>query len=99
MSKFLFTDDRTAIRQRYRRSETELIAELQQHCETHSPLYPGITQHALQLTQQLKHSRAEKRLSACLTREFSLASPGGLALMQLAEALLRTPDAKTRQAL
>lgn len=86
---------RRAITEAYRRPEPECVAAL-------------LADHAL--TPERARKRAEKLVTAfraqhrpggieALIREYSLSSTEGIALMCLAEALLRIPDSATRDAL
>ncbi len=94
---------RTPITTAYRRPETEAISALIDKV----PLLPD---DAITATNKMAHKIAEKLRSQKnsrifsgfvqgLLQEFSLSSREGVALMCLAEALLRIPDQSTRDAL
>ncbi|MEQ9889206.1 trifunctional transcriptional regulator/proline dehydrogenase/L-glutamate gamma-semialdehyde dehydrogenase [Pectobacterium zantedeschiae] len=93
---------RAAITSAYRRPESELVPILLEQAR--------LTDEMSQLTQKLAYRLAEKLRSQKagsgragivqgLLQEFSLSSQEGVALMCLAEALLRIPDKSTRDAL
>jgi RHH-type proline utilization regulon transcriptional repressor/proline dehydrogenase/delta 1-pyrroline-5-carboxylate dehydrogenase len=89
---------RAAVTSAYRRPEEECVAPL---------LYlasqpPDVTERVAALARDLvKRLRNKARSSGVegLIHEYSLSSQEGIALMCLAEALLRIPDAATRDAL
>jgi len=62
-------------------------------------LLPRVEQLAVELAQSLRERLRKQGGVAALMAEFSLSSREGVALMCLAEALLRIPDAATRDAL
>ncbi|KGA22743.1 transcriptional regulator [Pectobacterium brasiliense] len=93
---------RAAITSVYRRPESELVPILLEQAR--------LTDEMSQLTQKLAYQLAEKLrgqkagngragIVQGLLQEFSLSSQEGVALMCLAEALLRIPDKSTRDAL
>ncbi|UAY92360.1 trifunctional transcriptional regulator/proline dehydrogenase/L-glutamate gamma-semialdehyde dehydrogenase [Pectobacterium polaris] len=93
---------RAAITSVYRRPESELVPILLEQAR--------LTDEISQLTQKLAYQLAEKLrgqkagngragIVQGLLQEFSLSSQEGVALMCLAEALLRIPDKSTRDAL
>ncbi|KFX01415.1 transcriptional regulator [Pectobacterium betavasculorum] len=93
---------RAAITSAYRRPESELVPILLEQAR--------LTDEMSQLTQKLAYRLAEKLrnqkvgngragIVQGLLQEFSLSSQEGVALMCLAEALLRIPDKSTRDAL
>ena len=85
--------DRTAVRRDYRRDEEQLIAERLDQAR----LGPAEKAEAQAIARTLvEHVRAEKPagLDAFL-HAYDLGSEEGVALMCLAEALLRIPDART----
>lgn len=88
---------RSAITAAYRRSESECIPLLLELAE------PGKHQEAIQKTaRHLVQAIRNKRLGSGvdgLIHEYSLSSQEGIALMCLAEALLRIPDKASRDAL
>jgi RHH-type proline utilization regulon transcriptional repressor/proline dehydrogenase/delta 1-pyrroline-5-carboxylate dehydrogenase len=89
---------RRAITQAYRRPEAECVAALLPD----AALTPGQRGAARVRAEKLVTAlRARHRPSGieALIREYSLSSTEGVALMCLAEALLRIPDSETRDAL
>ncbi|SFS04007.1 bifunctional proline dehydrogenase/L-glutamate gamma-semialdehyde dehydrogenase PutA [Sphingomonas jatrophae] len=68
-----------------------------------TPLSPAerrtVVDHAVQLVEAARASTAKQGVVESFLKEFSLGTREGLALMCLAEALLRTPDADTRDRL
>lgn len=93
---------RAAITSSYRRPETELVPILLEQAKLPAEM--------AQLTQKMAHRLAERLrgqkgatgragMVQGLLQEFSLSSQEGVALMCLAEALLRIPDRPTRDAL
>lgn len=87
---------RGAIRAALCRPETECVPELLQHAG--SSCGPQAAQLAQHLVQALRRKHAGSAVQN-LMREFSLSSREGIALMCLAEALLRIPDSAMRNAL
>ncbi|MCW1430757.1 trifunctional transcriptional regulator/proline dehydrogenase/L-glutamate gamma-semialdehyde dehydrogenase [Novosphingobium sp. JCM 18896] len=89
---------RQAITAAYRRAEAECLAPLIAAAEVDAPTGSAIRETARQLVTTL---RKQKRGSGVegLVQEYSLSSEEGVALMCLAEALLRIPDDATRDAL
>lgn len=87
---------RGAIRDAHRRPETECVPELLRHAG--SSCSPQTVQLARRLVQALRSKHAGG-VARNLIAEFSLASSEGVALMCLAEALLRIPDSAMRDAL
>lgn len=93
---------RTAITSIYRSPEPELLPALLEQARL--PKVRAIAVHGLarSLTEQLrkrKPSSGRAGLVQGMLQEFSLSSDEGIALMCLAEALLRIPDKATRDAL
>ncbi len=93
---------RDAITAAYRRPEPEAVAELLPLATL--PRGDAVAVHALaqQIAMTLRERKAEGGRSGIvqgLLQEFALSSQEGVALMCLAEALLRIPDAATRDAL
>lgn len=81
------------------RDEGEAVAALL----ATEPLAPAaretVRQEAVGLVQRTRQMTRRRGLVESFLQEFSLSTPEGLALMGLAEALLRTPDANTRDRL
>ncbi|MEP7138131.1 MAG: 1-pyrroline-5-carboxylate dehydrogenase, partial [Caldimonas sp.] len=93
---------RAAITAACRQPEVEVVPALMALAKL-SPEHEAATQAlARRLTQALRGRRAEAGRAGLvqgLLQEYSLSSQEGVALMCLAEALLRIPDAATRDAL
>jgi len=93
---------RAAITAAWRRSEPQAVADVLPGARL-SPELARRTQHLAQrLTETLRARDAGRGRSAMvqnLLQEYALSSQEGVALMCLAEALLRIPDAATRDAL
>ncbi|KHK93675.1 trifunctional transcriptional regulator/proline dehydrogenase/L-glutamate gamma-semialdehyde dehydrogenase [Novosphingobium malaysiense] len=89
---------RRAIAGARRRNEAECLAPLLEAASLPAPERDAIRQTAAELVTAL---RAERKGSGVegLVQEYALSSEEGVALMCLAEALLRIPDAATRDAL
>ncbi len=91
--------DRSGIRALYRAPEAEVLAPLL-HAAT---LPPALAARVGARARTLVHAaRAAHRPGSDVTdflREYNLGTPEGVALMGLAEALLRSPDAATADAL
>ena len=89
---------RAAITAAYRRPEPECVAALIEG----ATLKPDQAKRAREIARELvERLRGKTRASGVegLIHEYSLSSQEGVALMCLAEALLRIPDAATRDAL
>lgn len=89
---------RDKITEATRRSEKECVQTLIQQAKVSDAMNKQITDHAKALTKYLRNHRNLKGVET-LVQEFSLSSSEGVALMCLAEALLRIPDMETRDAL
>lgn len=86
----------------WRRAETECVEELLAHSEISSEMSDKIQALAFDLAHSLrerKSSTGKAGIVQGLLQEFSLSSQEGIALMCLAEALLRIPDKATRDLL
>src|SRR5437660_6886084 len=93
---------RKAITAARRRPEPECVPALLEAARVPAAQQRAITDLARRLTQGLRTregSVARENLVQGLLQEFSLSSEEGIALMCLAEALLRIPDTATRDAL
>lgn len=88
---------RSAITSAYRRAEPECLPMLIALAEPGAQK-PQITELARKLVQALRTKRLGSGVDG-LIHEYSLSSQEGVALMCLAEALLRIPDKATRDAL
>ncbi|WP_312602842.1 trifunctional transcriptional regulator/proline dehydrogenase/L-glutamate gamma-semialdehyde dehydrogenase [Acinetobacter schindleri] len=86
----------------WRRVESECVETLLEHSEISSELTDKIQNLAFDLAHSLrerKGSGGKAGIVQGLLQEFSLSSQEGIALMCLAEALLRIPDTATRDLL
>ncbi|MFN3376188.1 MAG: trifunctional transcriptional regulator/proline dehydrogenase/L-glutamate gamma-semialdehyde dehydrogenase [Burkholderiaceae bacterium] len=93
---------RAAITAACRRPEPEALAPLLEMARLPAPAAAAVQSVALQLAGALRQRGAGSGRSGLvqgLLQEFSLSSQEGVALMCLAEALLRIPDRATRDAL
>lgn len=96
------SDLRRAITAAWRREEPELVADLVEAARLPQAMAERSHALAVQMTQGLRDRRGaigKSGLVQGLLQEFSLSSQEGVALMCLAEALLRIPDTATRDAL
>ncbi len=87
---------RAAITSAYRRPEIECLPMLLGLAESSDPI--AVKEVATRLVTALRKTRKRSGVEALL-QEFALSSQEGIALMCLAEALLRIPDLATRDAL
>ncbi|RLM21557.1 trifunctional transcriptional regulator/proline dehydrogenase/L-glutamate gamma-semialdehyde dehydrogenase [Brenneria alni] len=93
---------RAAITSAYRRPETEMVPKLLEKARLCGELSQSIDKMANRIAERLragKGANGEAGMVQGLLQEFSLSSQEGVALMCLAEALLRIPDTPTRDAL
>lgn len=92
---------RAAITAAWRRPEPEQVAMLLPEARLAAPIASAAHVLALRLSEGLRshHAVGKAGLVQGLLQEFSLSSQEGVALMCLAEALLRIPDRATRDAL
>jgi RHH-type proline utilization regulon transcriptional repressor/proline dehydrogenase/delta 1-pyrroline-5-carboxylate dehydrogenase len=94
--------EQSELRQRitaaYRRPEAECVAALLPQAEAPEALKPAIAATARGLVAALR-AKGQRGGVEGLVKEYSLSSQEGVALMCLAEALLRIPDNDTRDAL
>jgi len=96
---------RAAITAAWRRPEAQQVAMLLPQAALPAPLQQATEAFATQLAEGLRQHQSGKKLGGKaglvqeLLQEFSLSSQEGVALMCLAEALLRIPDRATRDAL
>lgn len=93
---------RTAITSAWRRPENEVVTMLMDQARLSDPQIKKTTLLATTLAEKLRQknrTRGYTSLVQNLLQEFSLSSQEGVALMCLAEALLRIPDKTTRNAL
>nr|WP_047169326.1 trifunctional transcriptional regulator/proline dehydrogenase/L-glutamate gamma-semialdehyde dehydrogenase [Sphingomonas sp. Y57] len=89
---------RRAITAAYRRPEADCLAPLLEQAKLPAETGAAAAQTAAQLITALRAKRSGSGVEG-LVQEFSLSSQEGVALMCLAEALLRIPDDATRDAL
>jgi RHH-type transcriptional regulator, proline utilization regulon repressor / proline dehydrogenase / delta 1-pyrroline-5-carboxylate dehydrogenase len=89
---------RQAITAAYRRPEPECLEPLIEAASFAEPLKESIAATARKLVTALRAKHRSGGVQG-LVQEYSLSSQEGVALMCLAEALLRIPDAATRDAL
>ena len=93
---------RSAITAAWRRPETEAVPVLLEQARLPAALGQQTQRLAHQLASTLRHQKGaggRAGMVQSLLQEFSLSSQEGVALMCLAEALLRIPDKPTRDAL
>ncbi len=89
---------RSAVAAAYRRPESECVAELLGAAELPADLSEPVAETARALVTALR-AKGQRGGVEALVKEYSLSSQEGVALMCLAEALLRIPDNATRDAL
>ncbi|MEK1908116.1 MAG: trifunctional transcriptional regulator/proline dehydrogenase/L-glutamate gamma-semialdehyde dehydrogenase, partial [Pseudomonas sp.] len=93
---------RAAITSAYRRPETEALPMLLEQARLPKEQAEATQKMALGIAEKLRNQKTasgRQGLVQGLLQEFSLSSQEGVALMCLAEALLRIPDKATRDAL
>jgi len=93
---------RAAITAAWRRPETEAVPMLLEQARLPQPVAEQAHRLAYQLADKLRNQKnagGRAGMVQGLLQEFSLSSQEGVALMCLAEALLRIPDKATRDAL
>ncbi|WP_429163131.1 trifunctional transcriptional regulator/proline dehydrogenase/L-glutamate gamma-semialdehyde dehydrogenase [Aeromonas media] len=93
---------RAAITSAYRRPETEAVPMLLEQARLPKEKAEATQKLALGIAEKLRNQKSasgRQGLVQGLLQEFSLSSQEGVALMCLAEALLRIPDKATRDAL
>ncbi|WP_417067130.1 bifunctional proline dehydrogenase/L-glutamate gamma-semialdehyde dehydrogenase PutA [Niveibacterium terrae] len=86
---------RRAIAARHRRAEVLCVTELLEELKTRAPDAERVASQARELVTAVRAQRQGASGVDNLMHEFSLSSPEGIALMCVAEALLRIPDAGT----
>ena len=92
------SDLRKAITAAYRRPETECLPPLMESARVPADLKAAAQDTARKLIEALRAKHKGTGVEG-LVQEYSLSSQEGVALMCLAEALLRIPDTATRDAL
>ena len=90
---------RDAITTAYRRDEAEAVADMLARAQLSEDERREAEALARRLVKQVRESRRKASGVDALMHEFSLSSEEGVALMCLAEALLRIPDVETRNRL
>ncbi len=93
---------RAAITAAYRRPETEAVPMLLEQARLPADLAQATHKMAYGIAEKLRNQKSANGRAGMvqgLLQEFSLSSQEGVALMCLAEALLRIPDKPTRDAL
>ena len=90
---------RNAITAAYRKDETQCVEELLQKITFSPASLMQIQERARQLILETRAQRKKQSAADTLLYQYDLASEEGLSLMCLAEALLRIPDAQTRDLL
>ncbi|WP_457791609.1 trifunctional transcriptional regulator/proline dehydrogenase/L-glutamate gamma-semialdehyde dehydrogenase [Pseudomonas syringae] len=93
---------RAAITSAYRRPEQEVVPMLLEQARLTAPVAEATNKLAASIAEKLRNQKSAGGRAGIvqgLLQEFSLSSQEGVALMCLAEALLRIPDKGTRDAL
>ncbi|HGO7794608.1 TPA: bifunctional proline dehydrogenase/L-glutamate gamma-semialdehyde dehydrogenase PutA [Neisseria meningitidis] len=90
---------RQAITDAYRRNEIEAVQDMLQRAQMSDEERNAASELARRLVTQVRAGRTKAGGVDALMHEFSLSSEEGIALMCLAEALLRIPDNATRDRL
>ena len=93
---------RSTVTAAWRRPETDAVPMMLEQARLPAPLAEKTHQLAYKLADKLRHQKGatgRAGMVQSLLQEFSLSSQEGVALMCLAEALLRIPDKPTRDAL
>ena len=93
------TSLRQAVTDAYRRDEIEAVQDMLQRAQMSDEERKNADELARRLVTQVRANRTKASGVDALMHEFSLSSEEGVALMCLAEALLRIPDAETRNKL
>ncbi|WP_027010180.1 bifunctional proline dehydrogenase/L-glutamate gamma-semialdehyde dehydrogenase PutA [Conchiformibius kuhniae] len=103
MFRFALADDapplRRAVTAAYRRDEAQALAELLETAALPPEDEQAARNHAHTLMREIRATRSKANGVDALMHEFALSGEEGIALMCLAEALLRIPDAATRDLL
>ncbi|MDG6894051.1 hypothetical protein [Volucribacter amazonae] len=90
---------RQAITDYYRINEKTVVDELYQTLDFSPDQEKRIKQNGIKLINHLRQTKKNRYSVDALMQEYSLGDDEGIALMCLAEALLRIPDAQTRDEL
>ena len=91
-----YRSERQLITKNYRLDEKKAVDNLLKTLDFTQEQEKRITNNAIKLINKLRHLKQKQYGADALMQEFSLSSEEGVALMCLAEALLRIPDAQTR---
>ena len=86
---------RTAIHEHYHADESRCVEALLDMLDSTQSQQQGIEREAAKLVRQIRHQNESHGGLDAFLLEFKLSSEEGVALMCLAEALLRVPDAQT----
>ena len=81
------------------KSEEEVVHELLEYLDWPEQHASDIENQAIDMVEQVRQNREGSGQLEVFLQEFSLDTDEGIAIMCLAEALLRIPDAKTANAL
>ncbi|HRE31115.1 MAG TPA: proline dehydrogenase family protein, partial [Candidatus Berkiella sp.] len=84
-----------AIDKRYRMDETECVAEILKEAVLDPALFQAVETKARQLVETVRQKRLSQSGIDAFMFQYDLSSEEGIALMCLAEALLRIPDKET----
>src|ERR1700722_12689051 len=100
--RFVYTDPppppdplRLRLREHYRADESAVVGEILAAAELPAASLDRIAETARRLVGAVRRERVGKGGIDAFLHEYSLSSQEGIALMCLAEALLRIPDADT----
>ena len=93
------TNLRQAVTDAYRRDEVEAVQDMLERAQMSQDERTAADRLARRLVKQVREERRRASGVDALMHEFSLSSEEGIALMCLAEALLRIPDKATRNKL
>lgn len=91
--------ERQLITSYYRANETECLKNLLSGCDVNEIDNPKATDLARKLIKQVRNKRIKGKGVDALMQEFRLSTDEGIALMCLAESLLRIPDKETQDQL
>ena len=92
-------DDRSALRALHRAPETDVLGPLREAATLPPPLAARVTARARTLVRAARAAHTSGADITDFLTEYGLGTPEGVALLCLAEALLRIPDAATADAL
>ena len=88
-------DLQLAIAKAYRQDETEIVNQLLKQLELSTEMKERIAEQAEQLVMEVRKAKVGKGGIEAFMYEYDLSSDEGIALMCIAEALLRIPDNET----